>query len=536
RVVVLTPTHLVTVSADGRPRSVVELHSDAYPGLLRAWPDGRVSYEAPFDVGHVVDLDRPGRTRTLGFSVPSISPDGGLVLTADRSRPGLVRLQLRDARSFAPRGEQMTVSSFDDGVDWAHDGRSFAIGAGEAVQLRDRRGRLLRELTGAHNGAVMAPVVAGRDRDVLWSAGRDGLLSAWTLDGGGGLLASTELGTSPFSGRASLDGSRVVALDFQESDLNRAHLVDPVTGGASAPLPMPSGCACQPWAVSMSGDGSVAVGAVNELGPDGMVADRGHVVVWDARTAELRHAVEVPWPPAGVDVTSDGTRAVVNGAGGTAVVDLESGALVGRPVPHPPLAGPDGVTRISADGRVAAAVRDGEVLLLDVATGVELASRDLASRSSTAQRATALGWASGDLVVGGLDGRLLFLDGATLDTVAPPREVSAGFVIDVVEVGDVVATLGTDGDVRLWDPVTWSPVGLPITEENVPGFLSGSGGVLRAWFEGGSLGTPGRVRDLALDPSGWVARACTLAGRQLSTDEWSVIHPEQEWRASCPAH
>ena len=91
-------------------------------GLLRSWPDGRVSYEAPFDVGHVLDVDRPGSTRTLPYSVASVSPDGGLVLTADRSRPDRVRLRLRDSRTYEPRGEEITVSSFDGGVDWSQDG------------------------------------------------------------------------------------------------------------------------------------------------------------------------------------------------------------------------------------------------------------------------------------------------------------------------------------------------------------------------------------------------------------------------------
>jgi WD40 repeat protein len=534
RVTILTPTHLVTASPDGQPVRAVALETDDYPGLLRAWPDGRVSYEAPLDVGHVVDPDRPRDVRTLDFSVPSVSPDGALVLTADRSHPDRVRLRLRDSRTFGPRGEEMTVSSFDDGVDWAPDGRTFVLGAGETVQVRDRRGRLLKELTGAHSGAVMAPVVAGRDRDVLWSAGRDGLLSSWTLGDAGGLLSSTDLGTSPFSGRASLDGSRVVVVDFLESDLNRAHLLDPGTGAASGPLPMPAGCECQPSAVSMAGDGSVAVGAVSEFGPRGPVEDRGYVAVWDPVTGDLRAAVEVPWPTAGVDVTPDGARAVVNGTRGIAVVDLRKGEIVGEPVALDPLEGPDGVTRVSADGRVAAVARNGVVLLVDVASGTQIASRSLASPSVTARSSTALGWAAGDLVVGGLDGRLLFLDGRTLEPEAPPREVSAGFVVDVVDVDGVVATLGTDGDVRLWDPGTWSPIGLPITEENVPGFLSGADGVLRAWFEGGSLDTPGRVRDLALDPAGWVSRACALAGRQLTRDEWSVIHPGRDWRETCP--
>ena len=53
-----------------------------------------------------------------------------------------------------------------------------------------------------------------------------------------------------------------------------------------------------------------------------------------------------------------------------------------------------------------------------------------------------------------------------------------------------MASLGTDGDVRLWDPATWSPIGLPVTEENVPGLPVRHAGTLRAWFEGGSLGRP----------------------------------------------
>jgi hypothetical protein len=275
----------------------------------------------------------------------------------------------------------------------------------------------------------------------------------------------------------------------------------------------------------MAGDGSVAVGAIHELGPEGLREDRGSLAVWDSSSGELLDVVEAPWALVGVGVTADGSRAVVNGLGGIAVVDLREGRVVGSPLELDPLGDVEGVTRISPDGRTAAVARNGDLVLLDVDTGAERASRPLGGRSATAQRATALGWASG---------RLLFLDGRTLTQLAPPRDVSAGFVIDVVQAGDVVASLGTDGDVRLWDPATWSPIGLPVTEENVPGFLSGTAGTLRAWFEGGSLGRPGRVRDLSLDPAGWVARACTLAGRQLSRDEWDVIRPDQEWRTTCP--
>lgn len=533
RVVLLTDRHLVLLSADGRPRQAVPLGPGPQPGLLRAWPDGRISYEAPLDVGHVLDPDRPGGARTLDFSVASVSPDGGLVLTADRSRPARVRLRLRDARTFEPRGEEIVVGSFDDGADWTPDGSRLAIGAGEQVQVHDRRGRLVAAFTGAHSGAVMAPVIGGPEHDVLWSAGRDGLLSAWSLADSGGLLSSTPLGTSPFSGQASTDGRRVVAIDYVETDVNEAFLLDPTSGDATQ-LAMPARCACQPWAVAMAGDGSVAVGAVNVLGSASLRQDRGYVAVWEPSSGALRHEVRLPWDPVGVAVTPDGRYAVVNGRAGIAVVDLGSGELAGPVVDRDPVTSYDGVVRIDGDGATAAVVRDAEVLLLDVASREVLATRELDSTSATALNGTALGWAGTDLAVGVLDGRMVFLDGRTLETVAPPREVSAGFVIDIVQVGAVVASLGSDGDVRLWDPATWSPIGLPVTEENAPGFLSGTSDTLRAWFEGGSLGRPGRVRDLALDPAGWVSRACAIAGRQLSRDEWDVIRPGVPWRETCP--
>ena len=83
----------------------------------------------------------------------------------------------------------------------------------------------------------------------------------------------------------------------------------------------------------MAGDGSVAVGAVHEVGPEGLVEDEGHLAVWDrASGAPLRHSVDLPWAPVGVGVAPDAPRAVVNGLGGVAVVDLNSGRVVGRPL------------------------------------------------------------------------------------------------------------------------------------------------------------------------------------------------------------
>lgn len=532
RVVVLTPTHLVTASAEGRPLKAIELAAPGPTGRLEAWPDGRISYESPTDVGHVVG---PAGEVKLDFTVQSVSPDGKLVLTADRSSSEATRLQLRSSKTFRPVGEEMTISSFDNGVDWAADG-TFAIGAGEAVQVRSQRGRLVKELTGAHSGAVMAPVFGGSEDSVLWAAGRDALISGWDLTGNRGLLETTALERGAQNGQASGDGTIAAGMLFSVVEPNGAGLLE---GSRTNPLTMPE-CECQVASVAITPDGSRALGSVIHFteGPPGYATDAGRLLVWDTARRELLHDVALPWNPISASLFADGTRALVNGGGGLAVVDLSEGKIV-RFLELPRYEAPNIFRSVAVrdDDSVAAALRADGVVLLDPWSAKVRKERALDTASATAAEGTALAWAGDVLVVAGLDGRLSFLDGNTLEPVAPPREAAAGFVIDLLSLGDTLASLGSDGDVRLWDVGTWQPVGLPLMEENVWGFLSGSAAELAVWFEAadGNGAGPGRVRRLALRPDAWLDRACSLVSRQLTRDEWAVIHPDEEWRETCPA-
>jgi WD40 repeat protein len=537
RVVVLTPTHLVLLTATAAPIRTVALRDSPRPGWLLAWPDGRVSYEAPLDVGrgHVVDLSGPrAARRTLRFRIESVSPEGELVLTADRSEVGVVRLQLRDSVTFRRVGEEMAVPAFDGGVDWTRDGGAFAVGAGDSIQIRDRRGRLLRELSGAHGGSVMAPVFGGTDDEELWAAGRDGLVSGWDLTGRKGLVQDSPLGRGPHNGLAADSGELAAGTLFSFTGPNRPALLE-APSARTRPLPVPSDCSCQADSVTITPDGGLAVGSMMTFDESGFDQDAGRLLVWRTSDRTLVHDVALPWNPISAAVSADGTRALVNGGGGLAVVDLATGQLVAEPVELPRFDVWDRARSVAirGDGRVAAVLRAGEVLLVDPETAEVRSRGSLGSASQTAGDGTALAWAGDDLVVGGLDGRLSFLDGATLVPVAPPREAAAGFVVDLLAVGPFLGSLGSDGDVRLWDVETWQPVGLPLTEEGYWGFLSGRPGELAVWFEGAVGGGDGRIRRLPLSPSAWVERACSLVSRQLSQEEWDVIHPGQEWRETC---
>ena len=91
------------------------------------------------------------------------------------------------------------------------------------------------------------------------------------------------------------------------------------------------------------------------------------------------------------------------------------------------------------------------------------------------------------LAVGSQSGRLYFLDGATLERVAPDRRLTAGIVIDlqVSPDGSILAAMGADGDVTLFDPTTWRPFGKPVVDGLGRGFLSFTDDSLRMYGETG---------------------------------------------------
>jgi WD40 repeat protein len=289
--------------------------------------------------------------------------------------------------------------------------------------------------------------------------------------------------------------------------------------------------------MTITGDGRLAVGSMMMFGTETFLDPHsGRLLVWSTTDRTLRQDVALPWNPLAADVSPDGARALVNGGAGLAVVDLTAGEVVGEPVDLPRYDGFDRARSVAIrdDGGVAAVLRAAEILLVDPDTGQVRSRGSLESSSTTAGDGTALAWVGENLVVGGLDGRLSLLDGKTLEPLAPPREAAAGFVIDLLAVGPLLASLGSDGDVRLWDVETWQPVGLGLTEEHYWGFLSGRSGELAVWFEGAE-GGDGRVRRLPLAPEAWVQRACSLVSRQLTSDEWALIHPDADWRETCPA-
>ena len=131
-------------------------------------------------------------------------------------------------------------------------------------------------------------------------------------------------------------------------------------------------------------------------------------------------------------------------------------------------------------------------MLVDGGTGEEVRSTELAGSVVPGRL---LFDAEGDtLVVGSQSGRLYFLDAATLRRTHPDRVVTAGYVFDaqLSPDGSVLAVMGSDGDVTLFDTATWKPYGKPVVDKLGWGFMAFEEDRLRIY--GGSARTTRSTR------------------------------------------
>lgn len=546
RLVLMYGPHLIVLDRNGRLER--DLFVDSFPRWLRGWPDGRISMEVdPFEA-RIVDLgEERMRLRRLPAPVVAVSPDGERLITAEPTDADAMLLQMRDA-DLRPLSAPLLTHPSADRPRWSPDGSLVALTVDEHVELRDGRTlQLVRTLAGAHSGSVIDATFADGGA-IVWLAGRDGLASGWDLTGARGVIRTEAVGAEPHVGDVSPGGRLAAYVRFNSHTFNEAAVADVATGADVAELHLEEACDCQVTSLAMGPGDSVALGAVKEYRPDfaGLVEDRGRVVAWSPHDGTRLGEVELPWPPQWIDVTPDGRHAVVNGRTGWAVVDLQRMQLAGAPV-----ADADaideleivGQVAVSRDGREAVLVRGGEVVVVDPRTGAEL-RRGLVDLEHQTVVESGMGGltsvtfsADGSaIVVGGFTGSVYFLDAQSLEPVAPARQEIDGWVVqtEISPDGRWLATMGTDGDVLLWDTAAWAPLGEPLFEDGTWGILHfPDDRTVHALFEGIEGDRRGTARWADLDPADWVRDACRLANRELTEDEWATLHPGTEWAATC---
>jgi WD40 repeat protein len=139
------------------------------------------------------------------------------------------------------------------------------------------------------------------------------------------------------------------------------------------------------------------------------------------------------------------------------------------------------------------------------------------------------------LAAGGTDGLVTLIDPVGQRTVGAPLRgvdgpvVSQSFSPD----GSHLVTSSTDGTVQLWDVAARERVARVTPGEPRHEVF--------AWFEDGgrtivAADERGGIWSIPSDPDEWQRRACEIAGRNLTREEWAELLPDQPYRKTCPAH
>jgi DNA-binding SARP family transcriptional activator/WD40 repeat protein len=488
-------------------------------------------------------------TETIGptpalTSAAAISPGGGTVAIGSRS--GSVSFVNRaTGASVTGHGAHRALVA---GVFYARDGRTVAtVGDDNTVIVWDPRSATPTETLTGPTGQVQS-AAASADGTTLYTASLDGDVLVWDLTGtreferrgqlGAGLRCCTglaphlpPLAISPNGSRFAVRlGASTVGL-FSTRTLRRLgqFVVKPTGEGITALAWSPTDQVLavaghagfvQMWSVAGAPQLLRSlVGLHAQVGrPEAIQAltfspDGSLLAASDEN--ETRPTPDIPaYPAAFLAIWQTGTGGLVG-----APRDLEVGSGASR----------SDQLAFSADGRrLAASLPDGRVLLLDPATG------QVTQTLSPSGGSTSLAFApGGTLATGTLAGTVDLWNPATGQRIAPALIAASAPITSIAfePGGQRFATVGyQDGAVKLWSAATLQQEGPALRIEGAASnaaFAPAGAGLLAVDERGAAFAWPTSL-------SAWERRACDVAGRNLSRQEWVRLVAEPRYRPVCP--
>ena len=433
------------------------------------------------------------------------------------------------------------------------DGRLAAtVGRGGEVVLWDIDTKTgawsRRESLPGHSGEVLQVEVSG-DGTTLFTVSRDGMLITWDLTGASG-----------FGGTYGSPGDRWIS--------NRIQVVDPgqvVVAPARTPFgPGPqAGNVAALFLDPRSGreidrvkvsDGLpyFAFGSSVAVSPDRRLVAVTYAwgtAIVDTRTRKVVHRVVLPIKEPSPDRpamqvwcaawTPDGSRLVLCAAGEDddrrehlVLVDTATWRPVGRV---------DFLADVKpkrwSEAQVMEWSPDRSLLAVGLGTRREVVfldrDLDVVRRAGLGDHPFDLAWSpdGSRLAAGGSEGEVSVLDAATGRLVHRPAKLFSSFITDVewLPDGGTVVASGEDDVAAMYD-VDRDIVrvgSMPATDALVDGYaylMPGPTDEVLA-LEGQYVG-----HRYPLDPSLWLARACQIAGRDLTTAEWNRYVPTRPYR------
>jgi len=433
--------------------------------------DGRWAAFASED-GHVTTVDLiTGTTRVLGGSGPA-----GAVGVA-----------------IAPSGQTLATTSVEGGVT-----------------VWDVRTGALVETLGGLSVSAFDPTFS-RDGTTLYTAEQDGSAVAWDLSRRRGIVrpfrftwdegASTALAVSPDSSRFVVSPRQGTVALWRVSDLRRLAELRFAELDATS--------------LSWSADGTLVAAS----------GSRVRAVVWDVRTHRVVSVLGRDGGASQVALSPRGNLVATAGVDGDLdVYDVRTGHRISRYVVQGTLQDVD----FSSDGsRLVAAGLGGHIVLWDVGRRSVIRTIERHTLLMTSRFAPD----GSEFATGDVRGNIEFWDADTGRAVRPPFASPNGGISSVTydHTSRRIVATGFDGAVRLWDLGSRKVVGTPLEQSAVGGWgmFSPDGRNVVTVFGNGR----GVVWDV--DPADWASRACAIAARPLTRDEWAQFVPGTPYRPSC---
>jgi WD40 repeat protein len=446
-----------------------------------------------------------------------VSPDGTRLALAD-----FRQIVLLEESTLSPQGRLEGLPAPVTTMRFSHDGTLFAAGTGAGTILvwDVASGKALEELH-AHAGPVRG-LAFSPDDGTLYSSS-DGLF-VWDLRGDRRLVRRIYPAApgepSADHAFAAPDGTSVAYVNnidpgrgpdtIQFRDVTTGELGDPVAAGHTV--------SAVDWRPSDNAQFAAA-------------DDRGVVRVWAGRSGELIVEREVAeGSVGGIAYTRDGQRIVIGERSGAVFqVDAETLEPVGE--------------RVEVHRRIRGVLTaPGEHIAVMLLAGDAYASIDLVE--GTVVRRDGLGvdpsWLdiSPDgalLAVGAGTGEVGLIALGSGEWVQSPIDSHGGWVRRVAYAPDgaTFASSGDDGQVTVWDGRTGEQLATLISGG------SNRGAVVEFQADGHTLlvaGRNGAVHTIDTRVQHWIDRACDVAGRNLTHEEWAEAIGGRPYRETCPAH
>jgi WD40 repeat protein len=479
-------------------------------------PDGRSVVTASERGGLAWWNLRSGRkTRSFqigaGYHALALSPDG---LTVAVGVDG--GIELVNARTGATKSATADLAGRPESLLFSPDGQTLVSTNDDGtVTLWAVRSATPRETLRGHSASQ---AVFSRDGKTLYTVSGGGTAIAWDLTGGRRLRMpftftkdrQFDEGSDRHPGRFSPDG-RLIAVGLEDRGIGLwdAARLKPV----GPPLLKTGG---EVTALAFSPDGATLAA----------VSNHGVATVWEVSSRLLRYESFFAGRGGNIAFTPDGrTLATAGPGGGVAFWNMETGGSSGR------IGGFSASTDLafSADGKLVAFAETGSGYLR--AQVWDVAKRSRVAELSGGDEGDALAVAlspDGRIVALGGYGRAVRLWHVRSGKLLHALDVGGAEALEFSRDGRILAVSSGDGG-SLWDVVTGIQIGPTLS-------AGGRTALMDLSSDGHHLlmtNAEGRGAVWDVDSQSWARRACALAHRTLTRDEWDRFLPGRPYEPAC---